>query len=156
MGHKEILEDLLAKYKAHKEAVDRGGDYISGLFESFPQLENIGILGYTPSFNDGDPCSHYHNILLKIGDYDEWEYEAFTTKNGDPLEEGVVNFKGTLVDITKLNKHLSEEAESEIRSGLAEFEQYFIRKYETNFFLFYERDDSEQGYKVEVQEIYMD
>lgn len=67
------------------------------IFDALPELTHIEVIGHTPSFNDGDPCTHDQycadgddlNILIKDGetqvvnlcdylgdfmeDQDEWE-----------------------------------------------------------------------------------
>lgn len=59
---------------------------IAAVFVAYPDLQTMTIIGYTPGFNDGDPCTHgqndvYLNGVNKYGDTtdeddDKDEYSA--------------------------------------------------------------------------------
>lgn len=58
------------------------------VFEKHPNLEAIQILGYTPGFNDGDPCTHrQRTAFFKSGVNEEEEemWEDGFYEDGDDL-----------------------------------------------------------------------
>jgi len=50
------------------------------LFEKYPEMESFAFVGYTPSFNDGDPCTYsLHTDAESIWVNDEQEYKSGTS-----------------------------------------------------------------------------
>ena len=80
------LDELRAKYikteeqettwmaEQHKNALQA----IASIFEQTPALSDLKLIGYTPDFNDGDPCVHNQKPVILNG-FDEWNNEE-----GDP------------------------------------------------------------------------
>ena len=77
-------DEFLSAQKKHKEAESERAkarklclhESIGRLFGFLPALNQIIIKGYTPSFNDGDPCTHsqmdpYINGTDEYGDRDD-------------------------------------------------------------------------------------
>lgn len=66
------LTELLAKYpppasmtSAEQEAAKYARiEEIAVLFTAFSDLTSIRIQGWTPGFNDGDPCTHHQDIYI--------------------------------------------------------------------------------------------
>ena len=76
--------------KAKKDFVERVGKLVPSLaedlFEKDPNLTSIGIPGYTPGFNDGDPCTHSWSTYLDsvFFDFEDSEEDAM---QGDEYDE---------------------------------------------------------------------
>ena len=68
------IEELLKTYKDVDNSVSK--DFLKGklreIFDALPDLTHIELIGYTPGFNDGDPCYHRQYVnddgyILKNG-----------------------------------------------------------------------------------------
>lgn len=76
------LEALLLKYDAIEK--DRAGarararteglNALRTLIDTNADIKTLQLRGYTPSFNDGDPCVHRQRDLV-MNDYDEYDDE---------------------------------------------------------------------------------
>lgn len=66
------IEELLKTYEDKDNRVSK--DFLKGklreIFDALPDLTHIEMYGYTPSFNDGDPC--YHRQYVTGKGYDEY------------------------------------------------------------------------------------
>ena len=60
---------------------------VGAIFEEFPELTFISLLGYTPSWNDGDPCLHCVRIVMDHYDPDWLVQERFKSECRDRLPE---------------------------------------------------------------------
>lgn len=65
----EILNDYITASLALKnELKERGqaafADLAKSIFDEHSGLKGFGIIGYTPSFADGDPCTHRSNLYV--------------------------------------------------------------------------------------------
>lgn len=140
------IKALLKKYEeANKELNaalrESGNQFIEALFtdifERHPGVNKLAVLGWTPSFNDGDICSHSSEFFSGVisnyrgsrcidaddySDVNDW----FENVEEDELEDGTVRLfqKNTTED----NKVLSSA-----KSALQAFEEIFERVYYTNF-----------------------
>ncbi len=76
------------------------------IFEDHPGLNVIVVRGYTPGFNDGEPCEHSHDVYagyvthsrfsdaswLDFDDFDEmYEYFEYDEETGEHLNSGCSN-----------------------------------------------------------------
>lgn len=140
------IKALLKKYEeANKELNtalrENGEQFIEALFtdifERHPGVNKLAVLGWTPSFNDGDICSHSSEFFSGvIGNYNGRQYtdaddygdvsDWFENVEEDELLDGTVRLlqKNTTDD----NKVLSSA-----KSALKAFEEIFERVYYTNF-----------------------
>lgn len=41
---------------------------IASIFEAYPDMTFIWLQGYTPEWNDGDPCEHHMNFATSLSD----------------------------------------------------------------------------------------
>ena len=104
--------------------------YLREVFLENPKLDFITILGWTPSFNDGDPCTHSMEILIKDGDFEDWGLEIEDEGESFSKEDG------------KLNDIPAGRAD-QINRNIWLFDDYLEETYETNFKLTICRDDSD-------------
>jgi hypothetical protein len=65
------IEELLKIYKDVDNRVSK--DFLKGklreIFDALPDLTHIEMYGYTPGFNDGDPCYHRQYVTGKKDEY---------------------------------------------------------------------------------------
>lgn len=131
MGIKQLLEEYEKVSAALNEKIQQGGKkFMEELFqEVFSQhegLDVIGIVGYTPSFNDGEPCTHSHYIYtgakLSYGDYID-----FVDEVGDFEED----FEYDEEDDDHINSKCPtlKEAKDQIEA----YDEIIERVYGTNF-----------------------
>ena len=93
---KEKVEEFNQKMEALKK--DCGAtfkDVIAAIFEANPTLKTIAWKQYTPSFNDGDPCTFrmnlddlYLNGVNSYGDGDEEEDDGYECRGTIQPKEG--------------------------------------------------------------------
>ena len=90
MGLKSFKE--LAKPYMNRDKNDEFDSLISAMFRDYPFINTICAAGYTPGFNDGDPC--YHSDQISVDDcnyaevyaYDEdWFYEEAGERPGEAV-----------------------------------------------------------------------
>lgn len=123
------------EYKMHmsaiKELVKSDGDaMVQGFFETLfaehKNLDMVLVYGYTPGFNDGDPCTHTQYSTLdgdEINDtVDLWDMLEVEDETGDELEE--------------INSKLSREESQKIEYKIDAVDDLLERIYDTNFYLF--------------------
>ncbi len=90
--------------------------YVGALFEENPQLKSIVLLGSTPSFNDGEPCTHSMDIVLTKEDANDYGVD-------EDLEDENV----------ELTPELSKAQAKAIRDALFKFEEVLEEIYDTNW-----------------------
>lgn len=66
------LNEYLEKYKKpNAETVNAEiNDVLTVVFSEIPELSFIWLRGYTPSWNDGEPCKHRMHIATNLSDPD--------------------------------------------------------------------------------------
>lgn len=69
------LDELMARIQREdadrkQRAQDRFNQILTAAFAEIPALNFIRIQGYTPGFNDGDPCVHTQGVMVDIYDPD--------------------------------------------------------------------------------------
>ncbi len=70
------LDELYAKAVAantnRKETAQKNvNEILSLVFAEMPKLGRIRVRGYTPGFNDGDPCTHSQTLAVDVYDPNE-------------------------------------------------------------------------------------
>lgn len=106
------MADFLAAKKLHQKTEEdfQAGrkrsliDLIGLLFGAIPELTEIIVKGYTPGFNDGDPCTHsqmdpYINGTDMYGDRDDED-------DSDPDGEGDNNEVAKTKEISNENREI--------------------------------------------------
>lgn len=130
------------EYKAHLEAIQSlvksGGEaMVNGFFESLfaehPKLDVVLVCGYTPGFNDGDPCSHTQYTTFdgdEINDtVDLWD--KFSDLEEDEFEE----------KIEKINSNLSSAEAKKVDDKVDAVDDLLERVYGTDWYIVAFRED---------------
>ena len=63
--------------KANRDGWQAFNKAIPLLFKKYPGLKQLAIQGYTPSFNDGDPCVHRTYSYIDNGDWAEYDEDKY-------------------------------------------------------------------------------
>jgi len=74
-------QDLQAEIEAANRLRRETLADIGALFSAFPELNSISVSGYTPGWNDGDPC-HHSQLDPYLNGENVWE------RDGDDEDEG--------------------------------------------------------------------
>lgn len=89
---------------ADKLAKDAVAEVAQSVFDAHPKVESFSIVGYTPSFNDGDPCTFRFNAEARtINGYGNPDYEQDhepllgDKPEDDDWDEGRVYRNGSMV-----------------------------------------------------------
>lgn len=107
------------------------------LFNKYPDLKKAAVLGWTPSFNDGDACTHSSEFFTGVHRKITWRSEGgiyFDYEDYGTVQEAFL----TGPDGMELNEmETYGQADSEqLQQAKAELIQYsdiFERLYDTNF-----------------------
>lgn len=149
----KVLADYTAANRALNAALKENGkkcieELFTKIFNEHEGLNLVIIQGSTPSFNDGDVCSHSQNTLVgKVGwgkyfDYEDHSYEEeFEHEEDDGVKTNINSRCGTL-------KQAYEQ--------ITNFDEIIARVFDTNFLITASRnkdgsvsvdvDDYECGY----------
>jgi hypothetical protein len=68
----------ISEYERRRNEALQGD--LAALFDAFPALDSVVLRGYTPGFNDGDPCYHHDCEPIVNGD-DPDDYDAEESKS---------------------------------------------------------------------------
>ena len=111
--------------------------FIESLFTKFTALDAFLIVGYTPSFNDGDACTHSQYVVFdgsEISDHiDLLDY--FTVPDDCEDEDEFFEEK-----FEELNAKLGD-ADQLISKLVSEVEDLFERVHHTDFLIFAIREE---------------
>lgn len=137
MSVKELMEELDKEAAVlEQKQKDSMPVLFKGLFAEIPNLQKITITGYTPSFNDGDPCYHsQYQSINGVGDDDDYD------------EDGENSPKESFLELTDEEREL-------INGVLATLYRPIKQKYDTNFKLHLNRSDNEDGYTLQYEDYY--
>lgn len=143
-------DEFLSAQKKHEEAetVRQKAreqyltESIGRLFGFLPALEQIIVKGYTPGFNDGEPCTHsqmdpYINGVDEYGDRDEDDDSDGEESDNDEDSDGATDADAESAKPLKLSDEDRELISSEVNS-LADM---FGDMFGTNWKLTIERQD---------------
>jgi hypothetical protein len=96
------LKDLYGELE--KQLKDLYGELCSKVFEAFfqdfPELNFVGFYGYTPSFNDGDPCEHWHHGFgeyIEMKEYGIGENDESCPEGARPNPDSYYDYGNTVV-----------------------------------------------------------
>lgn len=118
---KEKINSVKNNFKDHL------AEYLKPMFDKYENLDYIRFVGYTPSFNDGEPCEHRSYI-----DLDEYESDEETSKI--------------------LNENLTRDEDKEISKYAGSIETIVEAVYYTNYEITVLRDGD--GLSVDVNDEY--
>lgn len=77
---KELFAEIDAVEKRLRDSVE---SHIEGILRANPDIPAFGIYGYTPSFNDGDPCTFTSGDLLEDL---EWRFEEYKDEEEERVD----------------------------------------------------------------------
>lgn len=138
------IKTLLKQYEEinaelNKQISENGKQFLESVFqEIFDQNEGlklIYIVGWTPSFNDGEPCTHSQESY--VGARHFWNYLgedniSYDFDDRELYEEFEVEFDE---DGNTVLSHINSECKTldEVAKQVAAYEELVERVYETNF-----------------------
>ncbi len=118
--------------------------FTARIFDEFPDLNRVIIQGYTPGFNDGDPCVHSQETYLNIRGFAEHneEDEAFRYISNE--ENPVLSWDARYVlnegvDGFRFNVNMTPEQLGDVHKAFGAFTQAIEDLYNTDFTLTWER-----------------
>ena len=102
-----ITELLRSDEERKRQAQERFNKVVTAAFAELPKLNFIRLRGYTPGFNDGEPCVHTQSVLVdnyspdylfdsiedrgdqdvldRLSSPEEFRYQEYTWKNGEKI-----------------------------------------------------------------------
>lgn len=132
---KAKLETLRSRYEA--DSKDLFNEFIDQVFQENPELHRIVVRGWTPGFNDGDPCVHSQDVMVSTSSFPyHGEGEHLFT-----YEEGY-KFTGSPDERREVNADLDDNVAGEIEAILHGFEDYLYRIYNSNWVIEWRRQDN--------------
>lgn len=144
MQAKNQLEQMIKddREKAAKEI-------FGSIFLGYPGLNRIALVGYTPSFNDGDPCEHDGFVFTGYSDdgIPDYEYELSME---DELDEFF--FEDGEERIEPFNQIESEKIDRDIVRAVMAFDDIIHQIYGTNYLLKVSYDRDTETVSVEEDE----
>lgn len=86
-------------------------EVVESIFDQCDGLNVFMIRGWTPSWNDGEECTHSSDIITgeisnRWPDYDEGDKEVFEDENGEQLN--TINFHGALKNLIEKTLPIAE------------------------------------------------
>ena len=80
----EVCSQVDKSFKSHVTLVERlFKEAVQLIFDNYPGLNFFEIKGYTPSFNDGDPCTHWSFLVDPDEACDEYDEEDGFVQNSE-------------------------------------------------------------------------
>lgn len=160
----QLLNQYQESARALREHLRQDGkrkleEYLTEVFATHEGFNKAAIIGYTPSFNDGEPCEHSQEVYtgaVKRGiytwrnnspyisvDFSEREDEGLTAffvgeDEELPDDEDLVAMEAIVAKLPNLTCETIEEVEG-ILNGL---EDVFRQVFETNFILKIEKGEN--------------
>jgi hypothetical protein len=112
----KTLDEYVEQYGQgvdYSAAKDEFRGMMESLFDAYPDLLAVSLKGWTPGFNDGDPCTHSEEMIAVFRDYilsdDTWheysgdediELSGGVVKAADlsPTFSGVIHTPRSIID----------------------------------------------------------
>ena len=90
----EMLNRMIKAHEEYKQAMKdiEINKFFEEFFEKFPHVHAVIIQGFTPRFNDGDPCYHSQEVMMNCGDLigSGYIYRGDTLGELDPVARAIV------------------------------------------------------------------
>lgn len=127
------IKSLLKQYEQvnkelNKQIKENGNEFVEALFqEIFDQHEGLNfvlIRGYTPGFNDGEPCTHSQNTFVGANDYGKYlDFEDYELYEEFGVEEG------------ETENHVNKDCKTlkEAKAQIEAYDEIIERVFITNF-----------------------
>lgn len=151
LTYKDDINQLIDDYKRINDELNRklqehGTTFFVGLFQKLfdenQGLNKLAVVGWTPGFNDGEPCTHSSEVFVGLTHrgYSGRNYADYEDRE-DVTEFFVeeVNDDGEVEDGTNPNAECTTL--KQVKEILESFEDIFERVYHTNFFIKVTRDE---------------
>lgn len=104
---KEAVEKVKNYNDSYKKILGETFDMaIKEVLINYPDVKKLIYVGYTPGFNDGDPCTHNQDLFLNQTDEDEYEEDD----DGNPIELPEISYD-TIREINSLLSPLDDIVE---------------------------------------------
>lgn len=106
------------------------------LFNKFPDLKKAAVLGWTPSFNDGDACTHSAEFFTGVHNVRTWGSGGvyFDFEDYGTVEEAfLTGFNGEDLDAMETYGQADAEQLRQAKVELVQYSDIFERLYGTNF-----------------------
>lgn len=84
----DVMAALEAAEKQYQDAMKSSGEAILSAIGKLG-YERAVVLGWTPGFNDGDPCEHSQAVLLDQDDGSDYGHEDAFDSVVNPTDKGV-------------------------------------------------------------------
>ncbi|WNV47286.1 hypothetical protein ENKO_177 [Klebsiella phage fENko-Kae01] len=132
------IQDYRMHVNAAKELVEKHGkemvqSFFEDLFNKYPNLDMVFIYGYTPGFNDGEPCYHIQYNIIDSDEIQDYVYDYI-----DDLDEDI-----------EINHKISNEQSREIDKEIDSIDGLLEEEYGTDWYILVKRN--EDG-SVELQD----
>lgn len=127
------IKSLLKQYEQvnkelNKQIKENGNEFVEALFqEIFDQHEGLNfalIRGYTPGFNDGEPCTHSQDTFVGANDYGRYlDFEDYELYEEFGVEEG------------ETENHINKDCKTlkEAKAQIEAYDEIIERVFITNF-----------------------
>lgn len=138
------IKSLLKQYEEvnaelNKQIAENGKQFLESVFqEIFDQndgLKLVYIIGWTPGFNDGEPCTHSQESF--VGSSHTWSYRgeerlSYDFDDRELYEELEVEFEE---DSDEVVKHINSDCKTLdlVSKQISAYEELVERVYNTNF-----------------------
>lgn len=136
------VNSLVDRLKQNESIIRKEIDEaISAIFEENPEIQNIYVVGTTPGFNDGEPCTHSQQFCFnarEIQDEDDNTHVLITELPDEESYDDFINYdheRNYNENENQPEPNILEAAEL-IRS----LENHFEFLYETNFQILFSRN----------------
>lgn len=147
----ELYNKAIAANAGRKEAAQKNvNEVLSVLFAEIPSLDQIRVRGWTPGFNDGDPCTHIQEVA--VGDYDPWgTFDDNDEDEDEDEEDGEKSKDDQDVNDEDHPEHLAYKKAHKIVEAL---DDDFATLFNTNFELSISRSDAKLGFTIHEDDYY--
>jgi hypothetical protein len=156
----ELYAKALAASIGRKEAAQKNvNEVLSAIFAEMPKLNLIRVQGYTPSFNDGDPCNHSQTVAVDVYDPDclfeslDEDDELCSLMTGEKLDWSHCAYENGQTSRTPLPQDPHHAACIKAREVVDAMDGDFEILFDTNFTLDIVRDtESEFGFRIDLSD----
>lgn len=120
LEHKNAIDSLV---KGHSKEMIQ--DLFNELFTKYKNLDVVFIYGYTPGFNDGDPC--YHRQYVEV--------------DSEEITERVEEYLDLLDEEVEYNSNLTGDEISDITDSVDDLEDLFEHIYDTDYYIIARKEE---------------
>lgn len=165
----EKIDLVIDEIKAIDESKSKKLNELFNVFKAFCKeryLFPIVVKGYTPSFNDGEPCTHIQSEICDPAEYEYmYEDDLQLLENINKNNINKANFIKALKDQktfadqmqdNKQNNHLSGDELGKLTILLDWLTDYFKEEYQTDFKLTMYHNFNTNEFVIEKEDYYVD